>query len=114
MEKNVFVVCVKIGLQMKYEFEGTLLSFDAEAGRFTFGECDGNMLPVARGGMVVLDLVRRAAAFSYAAFSMTLDIIGHKKVGDNYHFKCATDLCRVDVFICEKSLWNDKKEAIFF
>jgi len=113
MEDCLFVVVVQIGLQTKFEFECTLLHFDADASKFTFGECDKHLLPVKDGDMFIIDLARKSAAFNSGHLSMVLDILTHKKVGDNYHFRCATDLCRVDAFVCKKTDWEEKRETIF-
>lgn len=114
MEGNIYVVNIRIGLQMKFEFEGVLLSYDEDHNKFTFGECDEYYAPKKDGDVLVLDFGKRSVAFNSQHFSMAMDILAHKKVGDNYHFKCATDISRVDVYICEKSLWKEKQEAIFF
>lgn len=114
MKECIYVVRVNIGLQMKFEFEGTLLSFEDSGTKFTFGECNENYGPKLNGDVIVLDFERRSVALNSQNFSMAMDIIGHKKVDDNYHFKCATDLCRVDVYICEKTIWELKHEAIFY
>lgn len=111
MEENIYVVSVRIGLQMKFQFEGIMLDFDDL--HFTFGECNENYTPKFNGDVLVLDFEKMAVALNSNHFSMAMDIQSHKKVGDNYHFKCATDLSRVDVYICEKLLWEEKHEAIF-
>lgn len=114
MKENIFTICIRIGLQMKFEFDGTLLSFNQEEGSFTFGEMDDNYAPKNNGCMIVVDIERKAIAFNSLSFSMKMDILGHKKVDDNYYFKCATDLCRVDVYICERDLWKEQSYAIFY
>ena len=114
MEEGIFTVCVKIGLQMKFEFDGTLLSYNPESNVFTFAECDDDLIPVKNGDMVVLNMEKRTAAFSCGHLSIASDVVDYKKVGDNYQCKCVTDLSRVDVYVCQKSLWLDKGETIFF
>ena len=113
MEDSLFVIVVRIGLQTKFEFEGTLLRFDAKASKFTFGECDEHLAPVKDGDVFIMDLAHRTAALNSNHFSMVLDILSNKQVGDNYHFRCATDLCRVDAYVCKKADWAKKGEAIF-
>lgn len=113
MESSVFVICARIGRQMKFEFEGTLLNFDAEESVFTFGEVTDNGIQKKDGDVIVLDLKKRAVALTSQHFYMVLDVLGNKNVGSNYYFKCATDICRVDVYVCEKSLWRDRGETIF-
>ena len=110
MKENIYVVRINIGLQTKFEFEGALLSIDEQHNKFTFSECDENYTPVKDGDVIVLDFERMSVAFNSHNFSMAMKILGHKKIGDNYSFKCATDLCRVDVYICEKYIWE--KEGI--
>ena len=113
MEDVTYIMSIRIGLQMKFEFEGTLIDFDKEKNTFSFEESE-DMIPKKGGDIVVIDLNRRSVAFSSHHFSMVMDIVAYKEVDGNFHYRCATDISRVDVYICKKALWLEKKETIFF
>lgn len=113
MEENLYVVRVNLGNQTKFEFEGVLLDVDDTHSKFTFGECDQNYAPAINGDVIVLDFNKKSVALNSHNFSMAMHIMGHKKVGDNYHFNCATDLCKVDVYICKKNIWEENGISIF-
>ena len=112
MEEKLFTVCAMFGLQTRLMFVSNAPKKN-EGSLGIITEVTENGSPVFNGGIVTVDLKMSRAGISYGHWSFALDIIAAKEVDGNYHLKCATDLCRVDLFICEKTVWNEKGESIF-
>lgn len=113
MGEKVFVATAMFGLQTRLQF--TCSAPVIKNGVFqTITEVDANGCIVNNGGIITVDPKMQRAGIGYGQWSFALDLITTKEADGNYHFKCATDLCRVDLFICEQTDWKDKGEAIFY
>ena len=112
MNGKVFNVCAMFGLQTRLQFScNAPVEKDGLYDAIT--EIDNSGFFVANGGLVTINEKLQRIGISYGPVSIALDIITTKKVDGNYHFRCATDLCRVDLYICEQTIWKEKGEAIF-
>lgn len=113
MEEKVFIATAMFGLQTRLQFNCSApVVMD---GVFqTITEVDANGCIVNNGGIITIDTKMQRAGISYGPLSIALDVIITKEADGNYHFKCATDLCRVDLFICEQNVWKNEGEAIFY
>lgn len=113
MNGKVFNVCAMFGLQSRLQFScNTPVEKDGVFDVLT--EIDNSGCIVANGGLVSINPKMQRIGISYGPWSFALDIITQKEVDGNYHFKCATDLCRVDLYVCEQNAWKEKGETIFF
>lgn len=113
MAGKVFNVCAMFGLQTRLQFACSApVEKDGEFDVITEISNDGCI--VANGGIITINQEIKRIGIGYGPLSIALDVISMKKADGNYHFKCATDLCRVDLYICEQSVWKEKGEAIFF
>lgn len=113
MEEKVFVATAMFGLQTRLQFNCSV-PVEKDGVFQTITELDASGRIVNDGGIITIDARMQRAGISYGPWSFALDIIASKKADGNYHFKCATDLCRIDLFICEQKAWKEKGESIFF
>lgn len=112
MDSKKFIVCVKFGLQMSLEFEAVLSAEESKEGVGYVAIKDG--VPYSEGGVVHISKHLGRIAIAYLGFKVLLDVVQQKTVDDNHHFKCVTDLSRVDVYICESDKWKESGETLFF
>lgn len=111
--ESKYNVCIQIGLQTSLEFEA-VFSKELSKDGMTYVEIDREGMLQPDRGMLKFDNGLRKIAIAYFGFKMMLDVLSIKTVGSNHHFRCATDLARVDVYVCTVEEWASKKEAIFF
>lgn len=112
MEPKRFTVCVKIGLQMSLEFEAIMSPEESSDGIGYVAIKDD--MPCADRGVVRFNNNLSRIAVYYLGFKIFLDVVQQKTVGNCHHFKCVTDLSRVDVYICDSEKWKESGEELFF
>ena len=112
MKEKLFNVCAMFGLQTRLQFTCSApVNKDGEFDAVI--ELDRDGMIVKDGGIVTINPKLNRAGISYGPWSFALDIMATKETDGNYYFKCATDLCRVELYICEQSIWKEKGESIF-
>lgn len=113
MNEKLFNVCALFGLQTRLQF--TCNEPVLQDGHLSLiMELDDSGGLIANGGIVTFSNDLQRIGIAHGAWSFALDVVSKQEADGNYYFKCATDLCRVDLYICEQNIWKEKGESIFF
>lgn len=113
MKEKLFNVCALFGLQTRLQFTSNEPVMENGHPALIM-ELDNSGSIIANGGVVTFSNNLQRIGISHGAWSFALDVVSTQEVDGNYYFKCATDLCRVDLYICEQNIWKEKGEAIFY
>ena len=107
-----YTVSIQMGLNTTFEFEAAALGCEAEDA-LALGRVDDNGNHMTTKGFLFINFGTSKISFSYDIFYLDLDIMQKKEVDGNYHIKCANDLFRADVYVCDNDKWDEEGEGIF-
>lgn len=111
VNSNKFI-SLQFGRHTLAEFNASILQTE-DAQHKTYYRVAENGRPMASTGTIYVDEENAKAGFLYDIMEVIMDIKEKTEIGDNIHYKCATDFGRVDIYICNPDDWKKDGEQIF-
>ena len=105
-------VSVNFGLHTSAQFDATLMP-ESDEQNLTFFRINENVLAVENACLISVNMQKNRVGIVYDCFECFCEIQDTKKVDDNYYFKCATDFCDVEIYICTIKTWKQYGQSIF-